>query len=49
MVPNEVEIAQSYGFKKVITLLELQTLYPTASPLGLYDFFMSEKLFEQVH
>ena len=47
--PNEVEIASSYGFKKVITLLELMTLYPSLSPLGIYDFFMSEQYYKQVH
>ena len=49
MAPNEVEIAENYGFKKVVTVLELLTLYPTASPVGLYDFFMSEELFQKVH
>ena len=41
-------IAESYGFKKVVTVLELLTLYPTASPVGLYDFFMSKELYQKV-
>ena len=49
MVPNEIEIALSYGFKKVISLLELLTLYPKASPVGLVDFLMSEEIFKQIH
>ena len=46
---DDVMIAESYGFKKVVTVLELMTLYPTASPLGLYDFFMSKELYQKVH
>ena len=46
---DDVKIAESYGFKKVVTVLELLTLYPTAGPAGLYDFFMSDKMFQNVH
>ena len=49
MSADDVMIAESYGFKKVITVLELMTLYPTASPVGLFDFFMSQELFSKVH
>ena len=42
---DDVKIAESYGFKKVVTVLELLTLYPTAGPAGLYDFFMSNTMF----
>ena len=42
---DEVGLAHSYGFKKVITLGELSALYPDISPVVMLDFFGSvEKL-----
>lgn len=35
---DEVELAQTYGFKKAISLFELMAVYPEMSPLMLKDF-----------
>lgn len=42
---DDVGLAQSYGFKKVISLAELSALYPDISPVTMLDFYGSvEKL-----
>jgi hypothetical protein len=42
---DDVGLALSYGFKKVISLSELTSLYPNISPVVMLDFFGSvEKL-----
>ena len=42
---DDVGLAHSYGFKKVVTLQELTALYPNISPVVMLDFFGSvEKL-----
>ena len=42
---DDVGLALSYGFKKVISLAEISALYPTISPVVMLDFFGSvEKL-----
>jgi hypothetical protein len=36
---DDVGLAHSYGFKKVISLAEISALYPTISPVVMLDFF----------
>ena len=35
--PNNIEITQNYGYKKLITLQELMVLYPHVSALRVHD------------
>ena len=42
---DDVGLALSYGFKKIISLAEISALYPYISPVVSLDFFGSaEKL-----
>jgi hypothetical protein len=47
MSSDDVGLALSYGFKKVISVLELCSLYPDLSPLCLHDFKGSFELMEK--
>ena len=39
MAHDDVQLAHSYGFKKVISLSELCSLFPDISPLTMLDFY----------
>jgi hypothetical protein len=40
---DDVGLANGYGYKKAVSLLELMALYPSVSPVAMKDFFMSKE------